>query len=290
MSTPKPDRAVSIYTTPEAWEAFRRAHIGWADQLVVDDAASEAHSLKLQGPIEAVTAMERFDLAREVAPAPMPTRGEVTVSMAEWDEFKESHPYTTRALTPTRTANGFMYVTGPTWAIEKMNDAVWPPQPDEPAQEQPVEGKTARQILEILLADDNPASELESGEIDRALRWWRDLAEADSRATIPKAQEYGSTDLEMMGAAMAALIKDKARENWERENAGRSNVPGIEDEFREFLRVAGIEMAIAFYALGKAARLFSSYQQGRRPKDDTWLDLTVYSVMGRFVREHGRWL
>jgi hypothetical protein len=48
-------------------------------------------------------------------------------------------------------------------------------------------------------------------------------------------------------------------------------------------------MAIAFYLLGKATRVFGAYQRGGRPSDDTWHDLTVYSMMARRVRETGGW-
>lgn len=71
-----------------------------------------------------------------------------------------------------------------------------------------------------------------------------------------KAKEYGSADLEVMGAAMATLL----------------DMGNPED---------GVEAAIAFYALGKIARAFGAFKLGQLPSDDTWKDLTVYSLMVR---------
>lgn len=97
--------------------------------------------------------------------------------------------------------------------------------------------------------------------------WLREFAAKVEPETLRKAAEYGSSDLEIMGQAMLLLVPK---------------------EFRE--RALGLEMAIAFYALGKVARLFGAYERGDRPSADTWFDLHVYAKMGLKVRETGRWL
>lgn len=101
--------------------------------------------------------------------------------------------------------------------------------------------------------------------------WWRNTAEGDLEKTVPKAIEYGSADLKVMGAAMVALHPHyNEMDQVERDRTGQ-------------------EMAIAFYLLGKVSRLFGAYQNGGIPSDDTWLDATVYAMMGRRVRSHGGW-
>lgn len=44
------------------------------------------------------------------------------------------------------------------------------------------------------------------------------------------------------------------------------------------------EAGVAFYLLGKCARLISAYRAGVKPSDDTWKDITVYSLLGRMIR------
>lgn len=94
------------------------------------------------------------------------------------------------------------------------------------------------------------------------IQWWVKLAEADASRTIPKAVEYSAHDLVAMGVGLLES--------------------GASDKRRT-------EAAIAFYACGKAARLVGAYCEGRDPGDDSWFDLSVYSMMGRRVREVGAW-
>lgn len=98
--------------------------------------------------------------------------------------------------------------------------------------------------------------------------WWMDIAQQEAEQVIPKAVEYGASDLRVMGAAMRHLF------------------PGEEPVPERVL----VEMAIAFYALGKVARLFGAYEQGRLPSDDTWHDLGVYCRMAQHVRAYGEWV
>ena len=97
--------------------------------------------------------------------------------------------------------------------------------------------------------------------------WWRLQAEAELDKTLPKVREYSAVDLEIMGAAMLAG-------------------PGVRIRRPQGF---GIEMAIAFYVLGKVSRAIGAYQEGRQPSDDTWFDIGVYARMAQRVREEGTW-
>lgn len=108
--------------------------------------------------------------------------------------------------------------------------------------------------------------------VQSLLSWWESLASHDAAKTAPKAVEYGAADLDIMGQAMVAL--------------GNGAWDGATQDERLAI---GREMACAFYALGKLARIFSAFQQGRPPSDDSWFDLTVYSVMARRIRQTGIW-
>lgn len=95
--------------------------------------------------------------------------------------------------------------------------------------------------------------------------WWMELAEKEISTLAPKAIEYGAADLQVMGVALKLLLPNQAQ------------------------NVDPQELAIAFYALGKVARLFGAYAQGEKPSDDCWYDLKVYAGMAQRVRETGVW-
>src|SRR4051812_37070054 len=96
-----------------------------------------------------------------------------------------------------------------------------------------------------------------------------ETAAGDLAGVAGKAQEYGSADLDIMGLAMVKLT------DW---HAGE-----------EHMRQIGQELALSHYLLGKIARMFGAYANGRLPSDDTLLDTTVYSMMLRRVRAQGGW-
>jgi hypothetical protein len=98
----------------------------------------------------------------------------------------------------------------------------------------------------------------ESREMHMEKRWWIETSEEDCNAYQAKAREYGSADLEVMGVAMEKL---------------HPNVL--------MTRETGIEMALAFYLLGKIARMIGGYAVGQRPSDDTLHDIVVYAMMVR---------
>lgn len=95
--------------------------------------------------------------------------------------------------------------------------------------------------------------------------WWRATAESDLEMVVPKAIEYGSRDLIEMGRTLARV-------------AGR-----------EVFDAEAAELGIWFYALGKMARWTAAVERGERVSTDTLMDLGVYSIMARRVREAGGW-
>jgi|SRR6476646_4447739 len=95
--------------------------------------------------------------------------------------------------------------------------------------------------------------------------WWTGLSAEDVGPAMIKAKEYGSLDLKIIGSTMRGML-------------------GVPDGI-----VSDEEIGILFYTLGKVARGISALSQGRAASDDTWHDITVYSMMVRRVREHGEW-
>lgn len=114
-------------------------------------------------------------------------------------------------------------------------------------------------------------------DIERAVNeitaWWGEHSANAIRKTAPKAVEYGAADLDIMGASMVAL-------------AGEKLAGATEEERLQFGRYA----ACAFYAMGKAARIFGALEQGHLPGPDSEFDLEIYSVMMARIRETGRWV
>jgi len=99
----------------------------------------------------------------------------------------------------------------------------------------------------------------------------RGTFEADLKRARAKAMEYGSHDLEIMAVSMEALLP-----------AGE-----LDPQSRH---ATAIEMSIAFYLMGKVARMFGAFKKGTTPGDDSWRDGLIYSLMGRYVRQNGRWI
>jgi hypothetical protein len=95
--------------------------------------------------------------------------------------------------------------------------------------------------------------------------WWYDLAEREVDATVPKAVEYGSTDLIDIGRNIARL-------------SGRT----VSDQ-------EAAEIGIFFYLEGKLARWRSAIAEGRLVSDDTLFDIGVYVRMAQRVRSAGSW-
>lgn len=102
-----------------------------------------------------------------------------------------------------------------------------------------------------------------------ALRaWWQDKSDRDINAVVPKAIDYGGGDLTLMADGMRLFAE----------------IGG-----RKVERPVQREMAIAFYALGKIARIISGLAEGRLPNADSWYDLQIYALMAQYEREIGPW-
>ena len=97
-------------------------------------------------------------------------------------------------------------------------------------------------------------------------KWWEDVAAADAEAATRKMSQYGSLDLVAIGEQLYVMMGQIHRSAAEK-----------------------AEIGCAFYALGKLARAMEAYRCGKQPSDDTWHDLTVYSMMVRRIRESGAW-
>ena len=95
--------------------------------------------------------------------------------------------------------------------------------------------------------------------------WWEATTQDEIESLMPKVIEYGSNDLKMIGDALLALRPD----------------------LRDVVKPD--EFAVAFYALGKVARIFGAYADGRTPSDDSWHDLAIYARMALRVRDAGDW-
>lgn len=112
----------------------------------------------------------------------------------------------------------------------------------------------------------------EEGEIEAAMRtWWMAHAAADVERALRGLREYSSSDLAIMGDAMRQVgaVPNRAL-------------------FRDDTRF-GVLSSIGFYVLGKVARWLGSLGQGTMVSQDTLLDVVVYTMMARFVQEHGEW-
>ena len=96
--------------------------------------------------------------------------------------------------------------------------------------------------------------------------WWLSTAHADMAMVAPKAVEYGSVELEEMGAALARMM-------------GRSDLSAARR----------VELACWFYAMGKMQRWTAAVTRGEFVSDDTLTDLGVYTLMVRRAREAGTW-
>lgn len=100
---------------------------------------------------------------------------------------------------------------------------------------------------------------------------WDDLNAEEANKVVPKAIEYGSGDLKLMGYAMKQLL-----------NSPRARA-------HDWTEPESMEIAIAFYILGKIARMLSAYERGAMPADDQPHDIGVYTRMVQVLRRTGEW-
>lgn len=102
----------------------------------------------------------------------------------------------------------------------------------------------------------------------RLAAWYEQMNRADMHMALEKRQDYGSADITLMAAGMRIL----------------ASAPPWEPDERQ-----AMEMALGFYQLGKVARKFGAWAQGKDPNIDSDVDLGVYAMMARRVREAGQW-
>lgn len=147
---------------------------------------------------------------------------------------------------------------------------VWTKQPKPPLTERMT--RTVNDVLGDLpkLGDWNlptptiPPHDTPDGE-QELIDWWMDTASSEVELTVPKAIEYGSTDLIDIGLML-----------------GRTMKRAISEE-------EAAELGVFFYLIGKIARWQSAIQRGERPSDDTLLDIGVYVRMAQRIRHSGGW-
>lgn len=135
--------------------------------------------------------------------------------------------------------------------------------------EEPVTPCCAR-VSDLVGSAPTAASPADPGTSVEALAdlrdWWLSTAQADMAMVAPKAVEYGSVELEEMGAALARMM-------------GRSDLS----------RARRVELACWFYAMGKMQRWTAAVTRGEFVSDDTLTDLGIYTLMVRRAREAGTW-
>lgn len=104
---------------------------------------------------------------------------------------------------------------------------------------------------------------------DELRKWWVDTADRDISSSLGKIAEYGGDgpawDLIQTGHMLARV-------------AGRD----LDDPH-------AAELGILFYLRSKVARWEAAMMSGRRPSDDTLLDIAYYAMMARRVRAVGGW-
>lgn len=96
--------------------------------------------------------------------------------------------------------------------------------------------------------------------------WWIEIAHEEVDRAVPKAIEYGSTDLIEIGRTLAATMH-------------RANLSDAEYA----------ELGVYFYIVGKIARWTDAVKAGRRVSDDTLHDIGVYVRMAQRIRAVGGW-
>lgn len=118
-----------------------------------------------------------------------------------------------------------------------------------------------------------PDDPMVSDAVEALTDWWLTKAANEADMVCRKAVEYGATDLRDLGFQVLEM-------------AGRK--PHGDGAPADTSALA-TEIGIAFYAMGKLARIVAAVKEGRRPSYDSWLDLGVYARMAQRVHEAGGW-
>lgn len=105
-----------------------------------------------------------------------------------------------------------------------------------------------------------------SQQVGELEAWWLAMAQEEIERTVPKAIEYGSTDLDEIGRQMLAA--------------------GLHEGNHE---TPTEELGVYFYMVGKMARWTDAIRTGRRVSDDTLFDIGIYVRMVQRIRHSGSW-
>ena len=105
-----------------------------------------------------------------------------------------------------------------------------------------------------------------SQQVGELEAWWLAMAQEEIERTVPKAIEYGSTDLDEIGRQMLAA--------------------GLHEGNHE---TPTEELGVYFYMVGKMARWTDAIRTGRRVSDDTLFDIGIYVRMVQRIRSAGGW-
>lgn len=97
--------------------------------------------------------------------------------------------------------------------------------------------------------------------------WWIDLAATEADRVLPKAIEYGSTDLREIGRTMRDCLNYRGKHT----------------------DATDAELGVYFYLVGKIARWTDAIREGRKVSDDTLHDIGVYVRMAQRIRAVGGW-
>lgn len=115
--------------------------------------------------------------------------------------------------------------------------------------------------------NENPIRVVREGPVADLEAWLRNVFTTELPGTLDKAELYGAADLQVMADAMGVMIPSIAGDN------------GLK-----------LQAAVAFYTLGKVARVIGALRDGRSPSEDTWYDTHIYGLMGLKVYQTGCWL
>lgn len=147
------------------------------------------------------------------------------------------------------------------YAIDLIDPATVVPEAGEPV------GTHAPSVSGFVDAGPRQPTELE--------QWWRHMAQIQAAMVVPKANEYGATDLRDLGWQILEMAGRR------RKLMDSDDSVGVD--------AYATEVGIAFYAMGKLARISAAIKEGRQPSYDSWLDLAIYATMACRVHTHGGW-
>jgi hypothetical protein len=128
-----------------------------------------------------------------------------------------------------------------------------PPLPDTSIDIRPVDDEQAA-LIELIRNTDDPV-----------VLWWIRMAAQEAQATVAKAREYGSAELQYAGHVIGRI-------------GGRDTNPA-----------EAMELQIFHYCLGKMGRWTAAVTRGQQVSDDTLFDMGVYCRMVQRIRETGQW-